>query len=200
MKSLVLSVSLSVSSLVAYSSASPEAVCRDFLGHLPTIYHASTGTQIVFTGEFVTVKPEIAKRLDAEFPDYDFRIAKMRYLHWGMEPVNLLLVIHRSDPRVCTYLWDLWFTDEPFSFDTVFGGIHHDGDKALSKLTLLGELICFQMGWTVGTVTTKDRAISVPLVNRDKVEWRTLVLRLDPSLGERSLVFKNPKREGSQKP
>jgi hypothetical protein len=47
-------------------------------------------------------------------------------------------------------------------------------DAATKRLTVLARLICFQMGWTVGTVTAEDGVVFAPLINTQRSRFGTL--------------------------
>lgn len=148
-----------------------EKICREFLAVLPTVHLAATGTQTNFKGTFTKIDPVLERKLRAEFPKLDFHIADMEFVHWGPEPVRLLLVTDRRSGRVCTYVWDVWFTGIPFSFGAVFA--QREGlEQAKRRMELLGRLLAQQMGWTVGSTRVENGVVIVPLVDKNNAPWR----------------------------
>ncbi len=148
-----------------------EKVCRDFLAVLPTVHFASTGTQTRFKGTFTKIDLALERQLRTEFPRLAFHIADMEFIHWGPEPVHFLLVTDQRSGRVCTYLWDVWFTDIPFSFGAVFA--QREGlEAAKRRMELLGRLLAQQMGWTVGLTRVEKSVVIVPLIDRNNAPWR----------------------------
>ncbi len=162
----------------------PEQACREYLIHLPDVYFASTGTQIEFTGQFTPGPPALQADLTKHFPELSFHIANMTFLHWGPEPVHLLLVVSKRTNRVCTFLWDLWFTREPISFRAQFGRDRRNPDTAKDRMAALASLLAFQMGWTAGEVSVSDGVVTAPLIATNNNGDRTLQLKLNPDLGE----------------
>ncbi len=148
-----------------------EKVCRDFLAVLPAVHFASTGVQTNFKGTFTKIDPELDRQLRTEFPKLTFHIADMEFIHWGPEPVHLLLVTDQRSGSVCTYVWDVWFADIPFSFGAVFA--QREGlEPAKRRMELLGRLLAQQMGWTVGSTGVEKSVVIVPLIDRNNAPWR----------------------------
>ena len=190
-KAIVLLLS-ALGAVVTHADDVVEQRCREFLAHLPPVHLVATGTRIAFTGQFTPIPAQLTKELQQQFPDFTFRIANMTFVHWGPEPVHLLLVVDRVHNSVRSYLWDVWFTEEPFSFDTAFGQQGQPVDIAQARITALARLVCFQMGWTVGEVTVEDGVVFAPLINPDKQVWRVIRSRVTPSFPFESLAIVHP--------
>ena len=105
----------------------------------------------------------------------------MTYLHWGPDPVRLLLVSNRGNHSVRSYLWDVDFSDEvPFSFAALFRQQGESPEAATARITVLARLLCFQMGGKVGKVTFERGIVFAELVNRRQQVRRIIRSRVQP--------------------
>jgi hypothetical protein len=190
---LVLLLSAWLSLAARGDDAAVDKSCREFLAHLPAVHVVVQGTHVKFTGEFTPLPAELTADLDRQFPDYIFRIANMHYLHWGWDPVRLLLVIDRNASTVRSYLWDVWFTDAPFSFGTTFSQQGQPVEVAKARMAGLARLICFQTGWTPGEVTVEDGVVLASLLDSEKEPWRIMRARVTPDIPSERLLFINPR-------
>ncbi len=105
------------------------AVYKFLKHHFPVVYQVETGTDVFFKEEFLEIPDSLRVRLKTLFPDFEFKIAKMAFMHWGPEDVNLVLLLERDffNQRVYhvnSYAWSIWFNgDLPFSFRNLLN--HH---------------------------------------------------------------------------
>lgn len=105
------------------------AVYKFLKYHFPVVYQVETGTEVFFRDEFLEIPDSLQVKLKNFFPDFEFKIAKMAFMHWGPEDVNLALILERDffNQRVYhinSYAWSIWFNgDLPFSFRNLLN--HH---------------------------------------------------------------------------
>ena len=158
----------------ADAAETSEERCREFLAHFPAVYRVSNGTSIAFTGRFTRIPVELAADLQREFPFETFHIAEMTWIHWGPEPVRLLIVDEHPLRLLRTYLFDVSFAEAPPSFGEVFDQRGQKPEVAKARLTVLARLLCFQMGWTAGEVTLENGVLFAPLINPQKDVWRII--------------------------
>ena len=87
-----------------------------FLKSFPAIYQTQQGTVVSYDGRIEHLSPTLEASLTSALPEYHFQVAKMSFMHWGPEPVDLLLVTRRDDDSVVAYSWSLWFDNPSPSF------------------------------------------------------------------------------------
>lgn len=178
-------------------SAAEDSIDK-FLKHLETVYPATSGTQIKFTGEYLDLPQDLNKELISRFPDLNIRIAKMTYLHWGMEPVNLMVFQDSESGNVVTFLWDIWFTDAPFSFESVVGSRIRFSTNSKQAFISISQLIAFSMGGTVEPVKESEGKYTATIIDRRDRPWRVLTY-FDGSIKETNPT-KNAEPVGPDQP
>ncbi len=159
---------------LAVGSSAPEDPAGEFLKHLETVHPASTGTRIEFTGDYLQLPVGLKQNLITQFPDLNIRIAKMKYLHWGMDPVNLMIFQAKGSGEVVTYLWDIWFTPAPFSFENVVGTHIEISPDRRTSFTSIARLIAFSMHGSVGHVEESEDKYTTAIADSHDRPWRML--------------------------
>ncbi|MCG3118395.1 MAG: hypothetical protein ALAOOOJD_00584 [bacterium] len=108
---------------------SAEELSKFLKTHLPIVYKVETGTEVFFKDAFLPIPDSLQVKLEKLFPDFEFKIAKMAFLHWGPEDANLLVVLERDflnqkSFQVHSFVWAIWFDGKlTFSFRSLL--FHH---------------------------------------------------------------------------
>jgi len=155
----------------------------DFIKSLVTVFPAQSGISVQFTGRFTPIPDELLTDLQRRFPNVEFRVAEMTYIHWGPDPVRLLIVSDRASRRVVSYLWDPSFTEPTTSLTATFvgsGSLRDLGDFQ-AACTALGRIVAFCMDGHIGRVLIEPPgSAEFPRLDRVAVElvrgdWKSVM-------------------------
>jgi len=177
----------------------PPRSVAEFVRHLVVVFPAETGTSVEFTGEFATLPSDLERELGVIFPDIDFSIAKMLYLHWGLDPVDLLIAKDKKTGRIVTYLWSLWFTSPTSSFGRIFQSRQWVTVQELRGATVaVAKLVAHSMDGRIGDVSSTHAdptkfldtdTLGVQLINSQGHLWRVMTLHFTQGAGGVSPEF-----------
>lgn len=190
---MLVSVLLLQSGLQA-TCAEREVKIETFLKSLVAIHPISNGTIINFTGKYLEIPSDLKNELHLGFPNYNFTIARMTYLHWGPDPMNLIIVTDVSRGEVITYLWDIWFNPAPFTFPSIFSREIKGSERQIhDQLSTLSKLIAYSMGGRIGAVKESNDFVTAEVYDRQEKLLSILRIETKQSYGTKGLIFMNPK-------
>jgi hypothetical protein len=145
-----------------------------------------------FTGNFLKIPTQLEAELRQKFPEMRFAVAQMEFLHWGWESVNLIMMVDAKTGHPETYLWDIWFTDPPFSFSSVFTPRLGKRSELQGTMTCLGNLIAFSMSGSIGQVVETAEHMELVIKDRDGKPWRIMSVATKSQMTSKGLTFVNP--------
>jgi len=175
---------------VGISAAKDEV--EQFLQHMEVVHPATTGTRVQFRGKYLKLPEDLKADLTAQFGKLNIRVAEMKYLNWGMDPVNLMLFQNKDSGEVVTYLWDIWFSDAPFSFGSVMGSHIKFAPNSKSAFHAICRLIAFSMDGSVSQLVDEKDASRATINDRHKRPWRII------SYSGGALIFMKPQEFSAQ--
>jgi hypothetical protein len=149
---------------------------------------------VSFTGRFTPIPGDLESELQRAFPEVKFQIAEMTYMHWGPEPVNLLVASDRNSGHVLTYLWSLWFTSPTPAFVAVLNSRSWSEEPEFRGATLtLAKLVARCMEGRVGEVGYEPaesgkflslEKITVELFDQHNRLWRVMKVHFQRVSGD----------------
>lgn len=155
--------------------------------------------QCRFTGRFATISEPIKQKLDAAFPDHEFRIALMDVIiDLPPKEYQLIVVTKRRSGDVFGFVWQgMWALPSESFQKLVYGESLQSPDKAINMANAFAELLASTGPLAIGRTLVAENHVKVEILTENgNSVFRTV--QLDVRRGDQLGKFIIRKQDGKR--